>query len=63
MKPTKAVQVLAQKLYEVGLEARYRYDERQARPAWSSISEPQRRAWFGVAEYVIRLIGSEEKGR
>ena len=63
MKPLKAVQILAQKLYEIGVEARYRFDERQARPPWSSVSEPQRRAWFGIAEYVIRLIGSEEEGK
>ena len=63
MKPSKAVQKLAQKLYEVGIEARYRFDERQARPPWNSVSEGQRCAWFAIAEYVIRLIGSEEKGR
>ena len=63
MKPSKTVQKLAQKLYEVGIYARYRFDERQARPPWSSVSEPQRMAWFGIAEYVVRLIGSEEKGR
>ena len=55
MKPPKAVQALAQKLYEVGIAARYRFDERQARPAWETLSAPQMAAWYAIAEYVLRM--------
>ena len=64
MKATKSVKVLAKKLYEIGLEARYRFeDSSEVRPTWSGITEPHRRAWYAIAEYIIRLIGSEEKGK
>jgi hypothetical protein len=63
MKPTKAVQVLARKLYEVGTEARCRFDEREGRSNWKELRYAHRIAWYAIAEYVIQLIGSEEKGR
>jgi hypothetical protein len=63
MKPAKTVQKLAQKLYDIGVGARYRFDEREGRWPWGRLREAQQMAWFAIAEYVIRLIGSEEKGK
>lgn len=63
MKPSKTVQLLARKLYEVGIEARYRFDERWVKRAWNPRDPAHTTAWYAIAEYVIKLIGSEEKGR
>ncbi len=63
MKPPKAVQVLARKLYEIGIDARHRYDEREPKTSWKELRYAVRVGWYAIAEYVTTLIGSEEKGR
>ena len=54
MKPSKAAQKLAQKLYEVGIAARHHYDESHTRPSWWSLDSGQLVAWYAIAEYVLR---------
>lgn len=54
-KPTKKIQALAQKLYEIGIDAQHQFDERYDRPAWKSLSIVPRKAWYAIAEYVLSI--------